>query len=238
MSGDMLEVSSLLRSGIIAPHEVGDCLRMFRAPAVAPSSLSSSLSLSSLSSLSSTQDAPSPPADEEVKLVRGVPAPPLRPPQAFQQSTLWDHGASVKRKLPDGSSFTTHTADGLPQPAQPRSAVVCRWCRRVCPNAGGLANHIRWSHADDEATLRTVTKTTSSSTRSSSTSTVTSATSSSTTTSSSSSSSSTITVIPDDGDQPPKKRTKRRGATTRCRYSYKTKWVRVVVLSLFLARVI
>ena len=234
---DILELSRLLSSGSITREEFDACLLVVRKSAVHPSSTSPpSLSLSP------PTPPPLPRADHQHAekrnshdVERKLPPPSITvsttpQPTAFQQSTLWQFGSRVKRKLPDGSVVTVTDAAGMPRGQQGHgtssaaaASFQCHSCLRSFANQGGLAIHVRFTHPSDVAARNKQRIAVSSSTTSSSSSTP-------TTTTSTSSRSTTITIGDDDDQedpqQPPKKKSHRRGSNRRRRYTFKTKWVR------------
>jgi len=68
-----------------------------------------------------------------------------------RQTTLFDHGAVVKRKLPDGSQFSVRDRSGLPSSLGRRGDFPCLCCAKYFKNQGALGAHQRWSHTAQTA---------------------------------------------------------------------------------------
>lgn len=219
MSSDISQVLQLLSGGIISRDEVAVMLAGLRRVPI-PVQSPPNVSLSS----------PNLVEEKHHRCSTPLPSPPSSTASSrhpFVQSTLWNFGHGVKRKLPDGSVVMVNDSNGMPT-TTPHHTFRCMSCLRSFVNKGALAIHIRFSHPSDEAALNrrhtstttanTSTTTTSLNTRKKNTS------STSTTTTSSTSQSSELIEVRDDDDEPKKKK-KTCGASTRKRYTVKDKWV-------------
>jgi hypothetical protein len=232
MSSDLIEISKLLRSGVLERHEVPTFLEMVRGCSDRePTSRSRSVPSTDLDYSATADNAyvsvNTPTIVEEKHSIstsssQPPPSPvsPLsRSKPGFIQGTLWNHGASVKRKLPDGSTVMVYDGDGLPRSVTP-GKVLCKSCLQTFPNQGALSVHIRFHHPSDEAAMnRLHSRTTSTTTNTLHTSKKNTISTVVTTTLSSEA------VEVDDGPEPKKKKKRTTGASKRTRYSVGTKWV-------------
>jgi hypothetical protein len=249
---DVVELGRLVHDGVITGDEMFRLLRAMNGCGAPPSASLASASLSSSSSPPPPSLSSHPSSSSSLTSMRSL-SPPRLPsllssrdpapqfPSAevkasapFRQTTLWNHGAAVKRKLADGSELVAHDASGLPR----RTGIdgrphMCASCTLRFSNHGALSNHQRWAHPSDRAELERRRITTSSSSSSSSSTTTTSLTSkssssSSTTSTSTTSASSTVVVDDEEPTTTPKHKKQKRthGASRRRSYKFKTKWVR------------
>ena len=230
MSSDLLELSRLLKAGLLSRDEIPSYLEMVRG-----GNSSEPLTLSSpppTSSSWSSAHIPCVDAPHEIEERHSLRKPPSSSssssssapvaakhvPNAFLQSTLWNHGASVKRRLSDGSTVMVHDGAGLPR-SHILGKFLCKSCLQTFSNQGALAVHIRFHHPSDEAALNRL------HTRATSSTTTTLNTMKRNTTSTTSTTSLSSELIDVDDDEPIKKKKKTTGAAKRRRYSAAKKWV-------------